>query len=293
MRFHFTEAAGDPAHWLPLARAVEDAGFTGICLADSLAYPSESDAKYPYTDDGNREFLRGKAFIEPLVLAAALTAATTRLHVTPFVLKLPVRPPVLVAKQAASIAALSGNRLSLGVGISPWPQDFTMMGVPFPHRGRRLDECIDIVRGLCGGGPFQHHGEFYDIPEIEINPVPTQPLPILLGGHSDAALRRSVIRGDGWMSAGASPADLDTMLAKLSTLRRDLAPDKTFRTFAVSRDAFTPAGVARLAQSGVTDAIIGFRGLHEPGPDHRTLDERIEQIQKFAATVIAETGTAD
>lgn len=97
--------------------------------------------------------------------------------------------------------------------ISPWPQDFTMMGVPFPHRGRRLDECIDIVRGLCGGGPFQYHGEFYDIPEIEINPVPTQPLPILLGGHGDAALRRSVVRGDGWMSAGATPADLDTMLA--------------------------------------------------------------------------------
>ncbi|MGW4351528.1 TIGR03619 family F420-dependent LLM class oxidoreductase [Nocardia sp. NPDC004582] len=287
MRFHFAEAAGDPAHWLPLARSLEAAGFTGMCLADSLAYPSESDARYPYTEDGTREFLRGKPFIEPLVLAAAVTAATSRLEVTPFVLKLPVRPPVLVAKQAASVAALSGGRLSLGVGISPWPQDFTMMGVDFEKRGKRLDECIDIVRGLCGGGAFQFHGEFYDIPEIEMNPVPAQPLPILIGGHSEAALRRSVVRGDGWMSAGGSNEELERLLGRLRELRRELAPEKEFRTFAASREAFTVDGVRRLADSGVTDVVVGFRGVHESGPDERTLDQRIEQIEKYAAAIIA------
>ena len=90
-----------------------------------------------------------------------MAAKTTTLRFTPFVLKLPVRPPVLVAKEAASVAYLSGNRLGLGIGLSPWPEDFLAMGVPWERRGKRMDECIDIVRGLTTGEFFSYDGEFY------------------------------------------------------------------------------------------------------------------------------------
>lgn len=202
MRFTYAETMTDPSYYLPLAKAAEDAGYTSMAVADSVAYPRESDAKYPYTPDGSREFLEDKPFIEAFVLSAAMAAVTTTLRFTPFVLKLPIRPPVLVAKQAASVAALSGNRFGLGVGISPWPDDFEIMGVPFDKRGARMDECIDIVRGLTAGGYFEYHGKFYDIPPIKISPVPTEPVPILVGGHSRPALRRPRSAGTG----GCTPA---------------------------------------------------------------------------------------
>lgn len=292
MRFHFAEAGGDPAHWVDLARAAERAGFTGICLADSLAYPRDGDPRYPYTTDGRREFLRGKPFAEPMIAATAITTATSTLRVTPFVLKLPVRPPVLVAKQAATLAVLSGDRLSLGVGISPWPQDFTMMGVPFERRGARLDEGIDIVRGLCGGGEFAYRGQIYDLPAVEITPVPTTPIPILVGGHSEAALRRAVRRGDGWMHAGGDHGELSVLLSRLAELRSEYETSASARTsefqiHVVARDPFDTEGIAQLAASGVTDVIVGFRSVYDATPDTRSLAEKVDAITRYGETVIA------
>src|SRR5215211_2627269 len=123
MRFSFAEGMTKAEYYAPLAQAAEAAGYTSMTVADSLIYPRESDATYPYTDTGDREFLEDKEFIETLILVTHLAAVTSTLRFTPFVLKLPVRPPVLVAKQAASIAYLTGNRLGLGVGLSPWKED--------------------------------------------------------------------------------------------------------------------------------------------------------------------------
>ena len=93
MRCTYAEAMTDPTYYVPLAKAAEAAGYHAMTIADSIAYPFESDAKYPYTPDGNREFLDGKAFVEAFVLAGALCAVTTTLKFNFFVLKLPIRPP--------------------------------------------------------------------------------------------------------------------------------------------------------------------------------------------------------
>lgn len=289
MRFTYAETMTDPTFYVPLAQAAEAAGYTSMTIADSVAYPKESDATYPYTPDGNREFLEDKPFIEAFVLSAAIAAATTTLRLTPFVVKLPIRPPVLVAKQAASIAALSRNRFGFGVGISPWPDDFEIMGVPFERRGARMDECIDIVRGLTAGGYFEYHGEFYDLPPIKISPVPTEPIPILIGGHSGPALRRAAQRGDGWMHAGGDPAELDRLLAKLDVLRAEYGTRKDFEIHVISLDGFTVDGVKRLEDKGVTDVIVGFRYPYTTEPDTESLDTKIAHLSRFAEKVIAKT----
>ncbi|MET8874696.1 TIGR03619 family F420-dependent LLM class oxidoreductase [Nocardia sp. NPDC004604] len=289
MRFTYAETMTDPTYYVPLAQAAEAAGYTSMTIADSVAYPKESDATYPYTPDGSREFLEDKPFIEAFVLSAAIAAATTTLRLTPFVVKLPIRPPVLVAKQAASIAALSGNRFGFGVGISPWPDDFEIMGVPFEHRGARMDECIDIVRGLTAGGYFEFHGKYYDLPPIKISPVPTEPIPILIGGHSGPALRRAAQRGDGWMHAGGDPAELDRLLAKLETLRAEYGTRKDFEVHVISLDGFTVDGVKRLEDKGVTDVIVGFRYPYTTEPDTESLDTKIAHLSRFAEKVIAKT----
>jgi alkanesulfonate monooxygenase SsuD/methylene tetrahydromethanopterin reductase-like flavin-dependent oxidoreductase (luciferase family) len=286
VRFSYAETMTDPAFYIPLARAAESAGFAGMTIPDSIAYPFESDSKYPYTPDGNREFLYGKPFIEAFVLAAALGAVTTTLRFNFFVLKLPIRPPVLVAKQAGSLAALIGNRVRLGVGTSPWPEDYELMGVPFAKRGKRIDECIEIVRGLTTGDYFEFHGEFYDIPKSKMTPAPTEPIPILVGGHADAALRRAA-NADGWMHGGGDPEDLDRLIARLTRLRREADKTGPFEIHVISPDAFTLDGVKRLQDKGVTDAIVGFRMPYVKGPDTEPLDNKLRNLQMFAENIIA------
>lgn len=286
MRFTFAEAMTDPSYYIPLAQAAETAGYDGMTIADSLAYPYESDAKYPYTPDGNREFLEGKPFIEALTLTAALGAVTSTLRFNIFVLKLPIRPPALVAKQASSIAALTGNRLGLGVGTSPWPEDYELMNVPFAKRGKRMDECIEIIRGLTAGDYFEFHGEFYDIPKTKMCPAPTAPIPIFVGGHADAALRRAA-RCDGWMHGGGTE-DLDELLAKLNKFREEEGTaDKPFEVHVISVDGFTVDGVKRLEDKGVTDVIVGFRIPYIVGPDTEPLDTKIRNLESFAEHVIS------
>ncbi|MFN2560018.1 MAG: TIGR03619 family F420-dependent LLM class oxidoreductase [Jatrophihabitans sp.] len=288
MRFTYAEAMTDASYYLPLAQAAEAAGYSSITVADSLAYPKESDSTYPYTADGSRTFLEDKDFIETFVLCAAMGAVTTTLRFTPFVLKLPVRPPVLVAKQAASVAALTNNRLALGVGISPWPEDFEIMGVPFAKRGKRMDECMEIVRGLTQGGYFEFHGEFYDIPAIKISPTPTEPIPLLVGGHADRALRRAVVRGDGWMHGGGQPEELDELLATIAAIRaQEGLQDRPFEIHVISLDAYTVDGIKRLEDRGVTDVIVGFRLPYIVGPDTEPLQKKIDHLNRYAEHVIA------
>ena len=288
MRFTFAEAMTDPTFYIPLAKAAEAAGYHAMTIPDSIAYPFESDSTYPYTPDGSREFLDGKAFIESFVLTAALCAVTTTLHFNHFVLKLPIRPPALVAKQAGSLAALFDNRVGLGVGTSPWAEDYELLGVPFARRGKRMDECIEIIRGLTSGEYFEFHGEFYDIPKTKMTPAPSRPVPILIGGHADAALRRAA-RNDGWMHGGGDPEELDALLAKLARFREEegSAGNDDYQIHVISIDAYTLDGVKRLEDKGITDVIVGFRIPYITGPDTEPLDTKIRNLEMFAENVIA------
>ncbi|MBY0440749.1 MAG: TIGR03619 family F420-dependent LLM class oxidoreductase [Mycobacteriaceae bacterium] len=286
MRFCYAEAMTDPTFYIPLAKAAEAAGYSAMTIPDSLAYPFESESTYPYTADGSREFLDGKPFIETFVLTAALGAVTATLRFNFFVLKLPIRPPALVAKQVGSLAALIGNRVGLGVGTSPWPEDYQLMGLPFAKRGKRMDECIEIVRGLTSGDYFEFHGEFYDIPKTKMTPAPTQPIPILVGGHADAALRRAA-RADGWMHGGSDADELSRLITTLKNYRDEEGRTGPFEIHVISVDGFTVDGVKRLADRGVTDVIVGFRIPYAVGPDTESLDNKIRNLEMFAENVIA------
>ena len=146
MRFSYAESMTDPTFYAPLARAAEEAGYHSMVIPDSICYPRDASSVYPFNPDGSREFLEDKPFLEPFSLIPALGAVTSRIRFTTFVIKVPVRNPVLLAKQVTSTAVLTGNRLSLGVGTSPWREDYDVLGVPWADRGRRLDEGIDVDR---------------------------------------------------------------------------------------------------------------------------------------------------
>ena len=139
MKFIANISMCDSTYYVPLAQA----GFDTIAVPDSIAYPKESSSTYPYNFDGTREFLENKPFIEPIVAISAMAAVTSTIEFHTFVLKMPIRHPVLYAKEATSLAVLSGNRFVLGVGTSPWPDDYEIVQLPWEGRGRRFDERND------------------------------------------------------------------------------------------------------------------------------------------------------
>src|ERR1700756_2259939 len=155
MRFSYAESMTDPSFYGPLARAAEEAGYHSMVIPDSICYPQHAVSTYPYTRDGSREFLEDKPFLEPFSLIPALGAVTSRIKFTTFVIKVPIRDPLLLAKQVTSTAVLTGGRLTLGVGTSPWREDYDVLGVEWASRGRRMDESIEILRGLAAGGYFE------------------------------------------------------------------------------------------------------------------------------------------
>jgi alkanesulfonate monooxygenase SsuD/methylene tetrahydromethanopterin reductase-like flavin-dependent oxidoreductase (luciferase family) len=189
-----------------------------------------------------------------------------------------------------STAVLTGNRLILGAGVSPWREDYDIIGVDWASRGQRMDESIAILRGLAAGGYFEYQGKSFTLPPVKIAPVPTEPIPVLIGGHSDAALRRAARLGDGWMHGGGDPADLPRLLARLAELRRqDSVGSRPFEIHVISADAYTVDGVRRLEEQGVTDVIVGFRWPYETGPDTEPLSSKLDNLRRFADAVIAKT----
>ena len=288
VRFSYAESMVDPSFYLPLARAAEEAGYDGMVVPDSICYPLESDSKYPFSPDHSREFLEDKPFIEPFSLIPAMGAVTERLRFITFVLKLPMRHPLLVAKQATSVAVMTGNRLALGVGSSPWPEDYELCDVPWEGRGRRMDEAVAIVRGLSAGGYFEYHGEVYDLPPVKISPTPDRATARSWSG----ATPRPHCGGRPAPTAGSTAAAIRPICPGSSSAcsrcgRRQGTADRDFEVHVISLDAFSLDGIRRLEEQGVTDVIVGFRWPYTVGPDTEALQSKLDNLRRFADDVIA------
>ena len=285
MKFCFSETMCDPAHLVPLAIEADRAGYASFGLPDSICYPEEAAGDYPYNEDGSREFLDGAPFIDPFVLAASMAAVTERIVFETGVVKLPIRNPVLVAKTVSSLAVLSKDRFVFGVGLSPWIEDFQVVGQDWKTRGKRMGEMIEIIRGLMSGEYFSYRSEHYDIPRIKLCPVPAQPVKILYGGHSDAAYRRAARLCDGFYFTGASEAEVVERMAKIDAYRREYGTDA--KPFAIH--AGLPFSglddIKRLEDLGVSQLVFGTR----PGytPDTLSLEQKQDILRRFADDVIA------
>ena len=280
----------EPSYYGPLAQAAEAAGFASVGLADSICYPQVSTSTYPYNFDGTREFLENKQFIEPLICTAAMGAVTTKIRFYTCVIKLPIRNPVIFAKEVTSVSAITGGRFDLGVGISPWEDDYEVTQVPWGGRGRRFEECIEVINQLSTGEFVEHHGEFYDFRAIKLNP-PAR-VPILMGGHNDKSLERAARLADGWLPAGMSKDHLEASIKKIRELRQQYGRDHLpFTIHAIGMEAFTPDGVRWLADQGVTHAVGGFSSFNPYGveADTEPLQSKIDALNRYADEVISKT----
>jgi len=285
MRFTISESMCDIDHYLPLAEAADAAGFSTFALGDSILYPETAVGSYPYTETGDRSFLDGAPFIDPFQLFAAMSVVTRRIHFHTGVLKLPIRDPVLVAKQVSSLAVFTNERFVLGVGLSPWIEDFQACSQDWGSRGPRMDEMIQIIRGLMTGEYFDWQSEYYEIPRIKLCPTPSKCPPIVIGGHSKAAYRRAARHADGFSFISLSETELNERIGILKKFRREYGRENEPLIISAGMPVFTIDDMRRLEENGVTDLTVGYRNPYQP--DTMTLQSKIDWIERFGDEVIA------
>jgi probable F420-dependent oxidoreductase len=201
------------------AQLIEEIGFTSVWLPEHVVFFPEYRSQYPYESGGAQEVNRMLGVIDPLVLAASIGAATKTLRIGTYVFVVPQRNPIITARQVASIDQLTGGRFEFGVGVGWAEEEYAALDVPFARRGARMNEYLAAMRALWAPEELtEFSGEFVEFPPLYCFPKPAQPrLPIIVGGNSDASLRRIVEYGDGWAGYSQTFDDIEAFIAKLST----------------------------------------------------------------------------
>ncbi|MAI24919.1 MAG: LLM class F420-dependent oxidoreductase [Spirochaeta sp.] len=278
-------AAFQPAnHLIPIARAADEAGYHAISSSDHAVFPAKLDTPYPYTEDGTRRYDEDSEFPDPWVLAGALAGVTRQLRFTSNVYVLPMRNPFLAAKQVATAAALSDNRVTLTVGVGWSKLEFELLGQSFSRRGARTDEMLQVMKKAWTGEWITHQGEFYEFDELKLTPpIPTEPIPIWVGGISDFALRRAA-RHEGWLSDLQPAAEIIECVDKVRKYRRDLGRSEEFEVVASASDVHGLDGYQRLGAGGVTHVLtmpwVFYHGLTED------VDKKVDGVKRFAEDVL-------
>ena len=198
----------NPETILQLARHAEEAGFESIWLADHVAFPVSIKSKYPYSATGGFPAPLSDPLMEPVATMAVLVGATKRVRIGTAALIMPYRNPVLLARMLVTLDHFSGGRIVLGAGVGWLEEEFNVLDTyDFKRRGKVTDEYLEIFKAICAGGEVGYRGETYAFEPIFSSPGSLQRPhpPILIGGLSDAALRRVVRHGNGWLAVTAGP----------------------------------------------------------------------------------------
>ena len=208
-----------------IAQFAEECGFEGLMGADHALFPEQMAADYPYSDTGLPPQTAEHEYPDMWTSFAAMAAVTKTIKLVCGVYVLPIRNPIEIAKQAASLAILSEGRFILGSGTGWMKEEFDAYGVPFKGRGKRMDEMIDIMQGLWRGNMFEYHGEHFDFPPLQISPHSRHKVPLYFGGAADVALHRTARVGDGWIGAGNTPVEVPGLMNRLLELRKEYGRD--------------------------------------------------------------------
>jgi probable F420-dependent oxidoreductase len=198
MQFWSGTAFMNTSDALAVTRMLDETGFDGMICADHLIYPRTLTSPYPSGADAP-PWPPETEWPDSWVMIGAMAATTTRLRFTNVVYIAPSRPLLEVAKQVATAAVISEGRVALTVGAGWMREEFELLGQSFGNRGKRLDEMIPALRALWQGGWVSWSGEYYEVPELMLEPHPQTPVPIMCGGESEAALRRAARSCDGWV----------------------------------------------------------------------------------------------
>jgi probable F420-dependent oxidoreductase len=260
------------------ARRMEALGFDSLWVSDHVAIPFTIHSKYPYSPTGEFPLSATADFLEPLTTLSVVAGATERMQLGTTVLVLPHRHPVLLAKMLASLDRLAPGRVILGAGVGWMKEEIELFGVPHARRGAWSDEALRVIRACWAPAErTSFHGEFFSFDDVAVFPKPTPgAIPIWIGGHTDAALRRVATLGDGWHAAFPAPEVMEPALSRLRDACR--AAQRDF-----SRLTLT-ARIGLPAKRAAEDTIAQLGRLSDLGITHVVLESRMRDLAEMTAT---------
>jgi probable F420-dependent oxidoreductase len=206
-----------------IGREAEERGIGTIWVGEHVVLFDQYESSYPYAEDGRIPTPPGTGLLEPLSTLSFLAAHTTDVRLGTAMVLLPQRNPVYTAKEVSTLDWLSNGRVDLGIGVGWLEEEFEALNVPWPRRGRRTDEYLEVLTTLWCDETSAYEGEFYSLNPCSMFPKPVQHPhpPIHIGGESDAALRRTARAAQGWHTFNRTPAELAEPLGKLDRLLAD------------------------------------------------------------------------
>ncbi len=288
MRFSIVTAFQPTDHLIPLAKAADELGYHAISVPDHVVDLEELATPYPYTPDGQRRWDLDADWPDTWVLIGALAAVTTRVRFFNSIYVAALRNPFQVAKSVGTAAVLSANRISLGVGIGWCREEFDLLGQDFSTRGKRTDEGIALMKALWEPGWTEFEGEFYSAPRLMMNPSPSEPIPIYIGGLSEIAFARAA-RHDGWVGDIYTIEEATRHATRLREIRADAGATGDFAIITALSDAYLPEHFAAAEAAGVTETwTMPWAYYH--GVD-ASLAQKLDGMERFAREVIEPLAT--
>jgi len=284
--FPQTEIGQDPAVIRDYAQAVESMGYTHILAFDSVvgANPDRPGGwSSPYTYQ--------HAYHEPFVLFGFCAGVTRRIELVTGIVILPQRQTALVAKQAAEVDVLSGGRLRLGIGVGWNTVEFEALGENFKNRGKRVEEQLEVMRLLWTRELVTYEGGWHRVPDAGIKPLPVQqPIPVWMGGESEAVLRRAARLADGWITlqtfrpGPAAQQTVDRLHGLIREAGRDPAAFGIEGRVALAQvppEDRVKEMAAWRAMRGITHLCVNTMGLGLPSPE-----EHVRTLERFKRDVL-------
>jgi len=277
----------DPDGAAALAQTAEEAGFESLWAPEHVIMSRRPDATpYRGSTSGSMERLGRRGGIpDPLIWFAYVAAVTSRIRFGTGVLILPEHQPVVLAKAAATLDHLSGGRLMLGIGVGELPEEYGAVGMEFCDRGKRMDEYIDAMRVLWRDDEASFSGEHVSFDRVECRPWPVRrKIPLLIGGASDAAIRRAALRGDGYFPfvfPGQDPRmELPRLLDRVRARMREAGRDPEAMEFT--------AGGARTVDEAKIYADFGIHRL-TVAIRARTSAEMHDEVSRLGDELVSRT----
>lgn len=269
---------------LEICRRAETAGFESVWGGEHVILPDAIHSKYPYTEDGKIPAEPDTPIPDPLIWLAFAAAAAPTLRLGTCILIVPQRNPLILAKELATLDQLSGGRVELGLGVGWLEEEFDALGVPWARRGARNDEYVAAMRALWAGPHAEFHGEFVDFEPATCSPRPVNGnIPILVGGDTDAAIRRAVRLADGYFPGEGDHERLGALLARLRQAAeaegRD--PDSIEINAMFGAQMMDPlAGIEQMRSLGVDRVMVP--AFFFAGPDG------LDRLSEFGENVVSQ-----
>lgn len=301
MRFGFNLFATEPAELQKLAIACDAAGWDHLAVPDAPFFPEYVSVPYPHSPDGERFWNLDTPVLDPWVAITHMAAVTKRLRFMTAVLRMPTRKPLLEAKAICSVAALTDDRLAVGLGLGWMPEEYRFTNEEQKTRGARLTEAIRIIKLCMKGELVEFHGKHYDFDRVMMHPVPRGKIPIYAGGHADAALRRAAELCDGWIGLSHPFDEAKKYIDQLNALRAEYGREREpFDIILQCPEAETADDFRRLEDMGVTHCWVvpwhsragqgaaGADGIDITGmyDEQPSVEQKIDAIHRFADTVM-------